>query len=231
MNELYKKYIDIVFCIDGSKSMSCCIETLKEKILEFINKLEDYSYERSYTLYLRAKLIIFRDYKYDDNPMVQTDFFKLPLQNLSFKRALDKIKAVGGGDKAANGLEALHYAMKSDFYVNPLKSPRPRQIIFLFTDNDALPLIERKDCENYPEDMFIENELCFVWNTREIFPKYNKLQRSAKFLVIYAPKDTEYERLSLILEKTYFMETQPGVGVKEYNFDFIIRLLYSTILI
>lgn len=216
---------DIVFCIDGTASMANCIYNLKEKLLEFPKKIKCYwECHDGYSISLRVKLIIFRDYGNDANAMEITDFYKLPEEEETFMELLNNIEFVGGGDSAENGLEALYYAMKSDFYTNI----KGRQIIVLFTDSDALPLLERKDCMNYPKDMVNETELLLIWECAGENSKNIKLNNRLKRLIMFAPEGSKYENLSLGFCYSYFKPIKPGIP-NEIYFDDIIELLFASV--
>lgn len=218
--------VDIVFCIDGTGSMRDCIDTLKDNALKFQSDLSTYLQNNNTNITsLRVKLITFRDYGCDVNAMVETDFFELPLDDSDFKKALSEIIAIGGGDEPENGLEAIYYAMKSDFYTNP----KDRQIIVLFTDTDALPLLERQDTVNYPRDMADEFEFQNMWACSGRNAQTSKLRNKLKRLVMFAPVNTKYQQLSEIFEQTYFQQTEAGGGLKEINFDQIIKLIAASI--
>lgn len=86
---------------------------------------------------------------FDEEPMVESEFFTLPEQNNDFKRFVDGIHAMGG-DEHRNALEAIALAMKSDWTT---EGRRRRHIILVFSDSLALQLGERVGCPNYPTDL------------------------------------------------------------------------------
>lgn len=63
---------------------------------------------------LRIKVIVFRDYICDSEPMVESEFFTLPSQNANFRSFVERIEACGGGDGLENALEAIALALKSE---------------------------------------------------------------------------------------------------------------------
>ena len=130
-----KRNIDIVFCIDGTGSMAGCIEDVKNNAERFyIDIVKEKTDMGSDVDSMSIRIVVFRVYGYVDNAMVQSPFFELPADIVDFKQFLDDITAEGGGDANENGLEALYYAMQSDFYTGN----KDRQVIVLFTDADAL---------------------------------------------------------------------------------------------
>ena len=96
---------------------------------------------------LRIKVIVFRDYICDSEPMVESEFFTLPAQNAAFRSFVAGIEACGGGDGPENALEAIALALKSKWTTSGSKR---RHAILVFSDAPALALGERSDCPNYP---------------------------------------------------------------------------------
>ena len=95
--------VDIVMCIDATGSMSPIIEEVKANAIsfyeQFVNCMEEADKD---VAQLRIKVIAFRDYGCDSEPMIQSEFFVLPDQNEDFRSFVDSIKATGGGDGPEN---------------------------------------------------------------------------------------------------------------------------------
>src|SRR5574344_49156 len=142
-----KRNVDIVMCFDATGSMAGVLDNMKENAQrlysEILAKLTELGSEIDG---IRIKVIAFRDYGCDEEPMKISDFFELPDDNTMFQDYLAAITPEGGGDGPENGLAALYYAMKSAV----VPAPKDRQIILMFTDADTLPLGERKDSPKYP---------------------------------------------------------------------------------
>lgn len=218
-----KRCIDIVFCIDGTGSMSDCIENVKKHAQNFYNmlleKLVSLGSEIDVT---RVKLVVFRDYECDGSDSMQiSNFFTLPDDLEDYQRFLSGVRACGGGDAPENGLEALYYAMQSKFECGD----NDRQIIVLFTDTDALPVGARKASSYYPKDM-VENEagLYRMWmgKDQERVPYLNQL---TKRLVIFAPTGTAYEKLASTWNLSWYKPVNSDDGLAEIPFEDIIDLI------
>lgn len=207
--------LDFVFCVDGTGSMAPRIESVKEVIRKFPTNLAEEMADDGYDIEsIRAKIIVFRDYRFDgENAMRISPFFKLPEEANEFERCLDGISAEGGGDGPKNGLEALYYAMKSDFNVGS----RDRQYILLFTDADAYEPKVCMDAPNYHKDMVNEDELVNIWN-RIVHNEAFKL-RKKRSLAMFAPTNTEYKRLSSIMDRVLFIP----VNFEKEEIETIIR--------
>ncbi|MCR4655262.1 MAG: VWA domain-containing protein [Lachnospiraceae bacterium] len=143
--------VDIVMCIDATGSMAPIIEEVKSNALSFYQRFIEAMEENDKEVeQLRIKVIAFRDYIADSEPMSESGFFVLPDQTESFESFVSSIEASGGGDTAENALEAIALALKSDWTTGGSKR---RHAILVFSDAPALPLGERKDCAGYPDGM------------------------------------------------------------------------------
>ena len=143
--------VDIVMCIDATGSMSPIINEVKANALSlhqrFLDGMEELGKD---VAQLRIKVIAFRDYGCDEEPMVESQFFTLPDQNDEFKSFVDSIEAKGGGDAPENALEAIALALKSDWTTDGSKR---RHVIVVFSDAPALPLGARAGSALYPTDL------------------------------------------------------------------------------
>lgn len=143
--------VDIVMCIDGTASMSPIIDKVKKNALSFYKQfVESMKVARKSVGQLRIKVIVFRDYICDSEPMTETRFYTLPGEEEEFNSFVDSIEAKGGGDLPENALEAIALAVKSDWTTDGSKR---RHAILVFSDAAALPLGERAGEASYPPGM------------------------------------------------------------------------------
>ncbi|MFR5986499.1 MAG: vWA domain-containing protein [Christensenellales bacterium] len=140
--------VDIVMCIDATGSMAPIINEVKDNAMSFYQRFIDSMEENDKDVAeLRIKVIVFRDYICDSEPMVESSFFTLPEQNSAFRSFVSSIEACGGGDGPENALEAIALALKSKWTTSGSKR---RHAILVFSDAPALALGERAECPNYP---------------------------------------------------------------------------------
>ena len=178
--------VDVVMCIDGSSSMIPFMDELKKNVVSFYQTFMGVMrIGRRYVSQLRIKVIVFRDYGCDDEPMVESKFFTLPDEDDAFRSFVISIEAKGGGNGAENALEAIALALKSDWTA---ERSRLRHAIFVFSNSQALPLEERKDSPSYPEGMPEDFDQLWAWwhGTDNVFngsfiPKRGQL-------ITFAPK-------------------------------------------
>lgn len=220
-----KRNIDVVFCIDGTGSMAPCIESVKANArrfhVEFVKAMTDLGSDIDS---MRVKVIVFRDYKDDgEQAMVESPFFELPTDTADFEKFLADVSANGGGDADENGLEALYYAMKSDFTTGA----KDRQVIVLFTDADALELRARSGESGYPSDMVDEAGLIAMWTCVAQDSSF-KLRERSKRLVMFAPDGTKYKVLKTKFNRSVFEPVNMSDGLGDIDFNDIIKIIAAS---
>ncbi|MBQ2793513.1 MAG: VWA domain-containing protein [Clostridia bacterium] len=173
-----KYHVDIVFCIDMTGNVSA-IEDVRSGLRGFKQSFCDPTLLHNFhkVAALRVRFILFKDYSFDKEPMLESRFFTLDDELDEALAFLDGRYPSGGGDLHENALEALALAMKSDWVEKELS----RHIIILATDAPAKPLGEPTDCAGYPENMPKSfDELHKIWE--------NEMKRKAKRLFVFAPE-------------------------------------------
>lgn len=219
-----KRNVDIVFCIDGTGSMSPCIESVKNNAKRFYADFARFMTDMGSEVdMMRIKLIVFRDYKCDgQNAMVESRFFELPEEETDFAAYLDGVIASGGCGEDANGLEALYYAMKSNFTTGS----NDRQVIVLFADTTAIPLKKRSNYSNYPKEMVNEDGLLEMWMCTQKYP--TKLRERNKRLVMFAPDGTVYQKLRQRLNRSVYEPVEMHKGLDDVPFDDVIKIIAAS---
>lgn len=222
--ERKNRCVDMVFCIDGTGSMGECIEAVKNNAKKFYADFCEELVRLDNDIdALRLKVIVFRDYACDGDMSMQiSNFYTLPQDADEYNSFVSSIQATGGGDASENGLEALYYAMKSEFST----ANDDRQIIVIFTDADALSLQERADSRNYPTNMVSYEDLKKMWygaqggsDTAEF------LNQLTKRLVIFAPSGTKYEEICKEWKLSWFQATAMDGGLSDIDFKDIISFI------
>lgn len=221
-NSRLQYFVDIVFCIDMTSDM-----TASESLIEFMKRGKE-NFRESLTKdgcggpnNLRVRFVLFRDYRCDNDPMVESKFFNIDTE---YEDAISFLEAQpcpsGGGDMAENSLEALALAMKSDWVET---QGIRRHIIVLMTDGPAKPLGECKECPGYPADMPASyDELLALWDG---------MDRRSKRLILFAPDVSPYADMASSYEvyNVFHDPTQLGMGCNELDFDIVKNLIWCTI--
>lgn len=232
-----KKYdVDIVFCIDATGSMNHVIDMVKKNIQRLPNDiiqkaLEGKNGQKKIIDNLRLRAIIFRDYQYDgEHAMEATDFFKVPEQQELFNRVVNGIVVEGGGDEPENGLEALAYAMASE-WKKPDQERKCRQIIVVLTDASTLPLGEEKRIVSpyYDPKMPSQFETLSSWWGDGPDDTNAKMDFHSKRLLLFAPDAQWWTTIHQNWENVIHTKTVAGQGLKEQDYDKVIELLVNSI--
>ena len=214
--------VDIVMCIDATGSMAHILDEVKANALSFYQKFVDEMEAQDppkSIQQLRIKVIAFRDYGVDSEPMVESKFFTLDTESGEFHSFVDKIEAEGGGDEPENALEALAIAMKSDWVRSGAVR---RHVIIMYTDASALPLGARADAAKYPKDMPKDlAELQEWWEGQY-------MEKRAKRLLLFAPDATPWSDMA-DWTNTFHNASKAGAGCDNTDIQTCIHLLVQSI--
>ena len=218
--------VDIVMCIDATGSMSHILNEVKANALSFYQKFVDAMEEADKGVdQLRIKVIAFRDYGYDDQPMVESKFFVLPEQGEEFKAFVEGIEAKGGGDTPENALEALTLALKSDWTTEGSKR---RHAVLMFTDAPALALGERAGSGSYPSDMPTDIAQLGAWweGTDQSFT--GTYQPNAGRFVAFVPNAEPWTELTS-WNRYWPAFSAAGTGLNDVDIQSAIDLLVGSV--
>lgn len=217
--------VDIVMCIDGTASMRPIIDQVKANALSFYKKFVDAMEENDKKAEaLRIKVIVFRDYGCDDQPMEESDFFTLPDQADEFNAYVNGIEVKGGGDLPENALEAIALALKSKWTSGGNKR---RHAILVFTDAAALPLGERAACVGYPSGMPADLAELGAWWEGTEQTLDSTYQPNAGRLVAFAPN--AYPWTDIQAWNRYWPAfSQAGNGLSDVDIQSAIDLLVGS---
>lgn len=140
--------VDLVVCLDATGKQAPLFDDIKEKIMSLPIDIAAKMNDRNENIeQFRVKVISFRDYAFDDEPMVESDFYSLPEQMYEFCSYVNSIEAKGGGDSPENVLEAIALAMQSDWTQGVKKCV---QKIIVMTTSEPLELGKHKDISKTP---------------------------------------------------------------------------------
>lgn len=222
-----KYNVDMVFVIDATGSMDSVIDMVKQNALNFYTDVTAAMTKKRKTIdTLRVKVIAFRDYIADgDRAMLCTDFFELPKQEAEFSASVNSIEAEGGGDDPEDGLEALGYAIRSDWNNDGIKK---RQIIVVWSDAATHGLGYGKVTAGYPQKMAADfDELTRWWGGRELPGGY--IDNDAKRLVLFTPEAQAWTTVVNTWNNVYHIPTAEGEGVREQGYAQMIETITNTI--
>lgn len=188
-------HVDVVFVIDATGGMAPNVPFVQSFVHRFFSFLQKEMKEAGKPITgLRARIVDFADYAFEDEDTIhQTRFFNFPDEIHHFQEAFRQIKYENrGGDEPENGLEALYYAMNSDWY-QCAPGERGRHIVVLISDAYPLRLRERDVCFGYPaeeipQDFSVLEEM---WDNPQ--EARLKLTKRYKRLVLIVPEGRDGE--------------------------------------
>ena len=228
--------VDICLCIDCTESMDNILNIVKARALGFYYDLQKNMNIKSKRIdKLRVRLVAFRDYMayehekelgvHINEPMMITDFFTLPDDNSKLEICVNSLQPVGGGDDPEDGLEALAYAICSDWQTGSAKS---RNIIVLWTDSQPHRLGYGISSTRYPKDMASNfTELTKLWGDEYERGCFDV--NSSKRLVLYAPAGGAWEEISNTWDNVLFVPSVAGNGLREVDYNMILDCIINSI--
>ena len=234
-------FMDVVFVIDVSKSMTEYLDVVKQRLYTFLPDLNKAfaAAGRSHSD-CRAKIIAFRNYSVDKDSAMQTSpFFILRSSNvdnqnecLKFKNYVNSLDAHGGDFDRNNALEALSIAIKNEWSQECLKR---RHYIVLFTSCGACKLEDSsKKLENYyplgmPHSLA---ELTNMWMAPQnhwICGKWSRLNQPSKRLLMFAPQVYPWPELYESWDQVVYNPSKAGEGIDDAYIDDIVNAIVASV--
>lgn len=226
MNQYQLTYhVDMVLCIDATGSMRHVIDFVKQNALNLYQDIADTMKKKNRVIQqLRVRVIAFRDYIADgEDAMLASEFFTLPQEAEAFSECVNSIAAKGGGDIPEDGLEALAYAIRSDWTREGVKK---RHIIVLWSDAPTHDLGFAKAVPWYPEGMAKDfEELSLWWEDEQLG---GGMDENAKRLLLFAPDDTAWNRISTEWGQVIHVQTV-SEGLEEVEYSQVLDAICNTI--
>ncbi len=218
-------HVDMVFCIDATGSMRHVLDFVKQNALNLYRDVTGaMERKRKVVSRMRIRVIAFRDYVADgDQAMMASDFFVLPEQAQQFSDCVNGLTASGGGDIPEDGLEALGYAIRSDWTREGVKK---RHIIVVWSDAPTHPMGHGRIAPWYPDGMAESfDELSLWWEDEQLG---GAMDENAKRLLIFAPDAPEWNRISAEWSQVVHVQTV-SEGLSELEYQQVIDAVCNTI--
>ncbi|MBQ7875783.1 MAG: VWA domain-containing protein [Clostridia bacterium] len=218
--------VDMVFCIDCTGSMDNIIDIVKNNALNFYQDVTKVMEQKNkHITQLRVRVVAFRDYIADgQDAMLVTDFFRLPEEAAEFEQCVRSLQADGGGDEPEDGLEALAYAIKSNWDTEGMKK---RQVIVVWTDAETHALGFGKESPYYPNGMAKDiSELSSWWGGAQ---QKGFMDNNAKRLLLFAPDLPGWSIISRNWDNVLHFPSTAGDGLSSLEYSQIIDTISNTI--
>jgi hypothetical protein len=221
--------VDIVMCVDVTQSMAPILEDVKRSALSFPTRLAAEMHAKGRGISsLRLKVIAFRDFgDRADDALVETEFFRMPVEMPGFERSVASLRPIGGGDEPESGLEALALAIESDWETG---LDRRRHVIVVFTDASAHPLGDptQTGAHTYPHGLpSTMDELFARWGHGQ--SRHAVMENSAKRLLLFAPETFPWNDIADDWNNTLFFPSVAGEGLEEWEMSEIISTIASSL--
>lgn len=221
----FQTNVDISFCIDVTGSMSPCLRQTVDLAANLLPRIQAALADKKRRVdQLRTKVIAFRDYYCDAEPMIESPFFEHPAQQEEFRSFLKGLTATGGGDAPESSLEAVYQAIQSDWVSTGAKR---RHIVILFTDTTPHPLNhpKRSSTAGYPNDMPKNlTELMLAWDDGQ-----GKLNSNARRMAIFAPEDKVWRGIANTWECVSYMPCRAGAGLADADMDVVVKWIAESV--
>lgn len=222
----FKYCIDMVLCMDVSKSMMPYMCTVKELAVRLPNELDCWMRAKGKTIsQFRVKILIFcNDAANKENAVQMTDFFNYLTRQDEFGHLVNTIVVDGGGDKSECGLEALAYAMASD-WVRPTAEIKYRQIIALWSDSAPGKLAFSNSLARHRLQIPSTFQELTAWWGDDPNSSTAKMHYGAKRLLLFAPDEKHWNTINESWDNVIPVRSAVGQGLSEQNFREIVTLL------
>lgn len=219
--------IDICLCIDKTGSMKPIINTVKQNALNLYDDItQSLEAKGKHVGRLRIRVIWYGDYIADGkDAMVLSHFMTMPDEMSKFHAFVNDINAYGGGDDPEDGLEALAYAMRSDWCKDGWKR---RHIIALFTDATAHELGHCKEAENYPRVGMPADfgELSAMWGDDD---NPGEMDYQAKRLLLFAPNSSYWKTISTCWENVVIRTATEATGLQDLSYQVMLDTIVNSV--
>ena len=218
--------VDLVFCIDATRSMDHILDTVKNNALSFYQDFQNVMESKHKRVSeLRIRIVAFRDYRADkEKAMMVTDFFSFPEQAEDFHACIRSISADGGGDDPEDGLEAVAYAMRSKWSTQAQKR---RHIIVVWSDEGTHALGYGKTVANYPKNMARDFDELTAWWGSKHFP--GQMDESAKRLILFTPNEPGWSLIRDNWNNVIQYESSAGSGLRDCDYEQILSAICNSI--
>lgn len=219
--------IDICLCIDKTGSMRPIIDTVKHNALNLYTDIKSSLESKGkHVDRLRIRVIWFGDYIADgDKAMIGSPFLTMPGDMAQFQEFVNGVTAHGGGDVPEDGLEALAYAMRSDWCKDGWKR---RHIIALFTDAPAHDLGHCKSSRYYPAHGMPADfaELSEMWGDED---NPGEMNYQAKRLLLFAPNTSYWETMQKCWENAVLRTAHEATGLQDISYQVMLDTIVHSV--
>lgn len=213
--------VDIVFCVDLSKSMEALVSNFKQKAADFYESfISNMNEEDKGVAVFRVKIITFNGGNNALNTTKESKFFVFPDEEKEFVSYVMSLDANGPVTESRNALEAVALAFKSNWNKN--SDNLARQAIVVLTDSKADSFEEHVTNKSYPQDM--PKDLAELGNWWDDMSLKHTGFLSTKFtrLLVFAPEAYPWKDIQTWNRYWLFSLKEGHAVFDDYDVDKII---------
>lgn len=200
---------DVVMCIDATGSMSNIINIVKGNALNFYDDIKRASRKQGKDITdMRIKVVVFRDFLGAASPqesLNESGFFNMPEQEMNLKKYIGEIVPKGGLDHEEIGLDALAFAMNSDWN----EASDVKRVIILWTD---APTKSPQGGGRHK-----------LYTLTDISDKWNSEMGTSKAMILFTPEDPTWKNVVSSMDNVTIHPTTGGGGLSELDYEEILR--------
>lgn len=226
-NDQYGAYhIDVCLCIDKTGSMSPIIDTVKHNALNLYRDVTaSLNAKGKHVDRFRIRVIWFGDYASDAEPMILSDFLTLPDELDTYAEMVNSVTPEGGGDVPEDALEALAYAIRSDWCTEGWKR---RHIIAMFTDAPAHELGTNRGAATYPSRGMPKDfgELSEMWGDED---NPGEMDFRAKRLLLFAPDTSFWNTIANCWENVVIRPAEESTGLQDITYQTMMNTIANSV--
>lgn len=218
--------VDVCLCIDKTGSMGPIIDIVKQNALNlYKDVLDSLENKGKHVSQFRIRVIWFGDYLADATPMLVSDFLTMPDEVHKYEEFVKSVQPRGGGDAPEDGLEALTYAIRSNWVKTGW---RKRHIIALFTDAPSHELGFGKGSPSYPKRGMPEDfgQLSEMWGTKS-YP--GEMDNSAKRLLLFAPDTSFWHTIRECWNNVVLSPAGESTGLEDIAYQYMINTIVNSV--
>ena len=218
--------VDVCLCIDKTGSMQPIMDVVKKNALNLYEDVRNSLEQKGKRVgQFRIRVIWFGDYIADKDPMLVSDFLTMPDQVTDYQKFVNSISPNGGGDEPEDGLEALAYAIRSDWCTEGWKK---RHIIALFTDASTHDLGFGRHAASYPVDGMPRDftELSDMWGDED-FP--GEMDFSAKRLLLFAPDNSYWHTIKNTWDNVVIRPAREATGLEDLSYQAMLNTIVNSV--
>lgn len=216
--------VDLVLVIDATSSMRPVIDEVKSQALGFHEQLQAKLAEKNKRVdQLRVRVVTYRDFAVDPSALEASNFFTLPDEREAYAAFVNGIVAEGGGDEPESGLDAVAYAIESDWVRDRDKR---RHVIVVFTDASSHPLAHNTGHMQYPHGIASTmDELSDRWDGEG---QMGGMEHNAKRLLLFTPDGAPWTDL-VSFDYAIHYPSRAGHGIADHDYDSILDLIAGSV--